>query len=73
MLITSFYCCLLEEEESSGTTATVCLLRNSVELVVAHVGDSRAILCRDGKAQRLTIDHTGELKSEKVSFQFGFF
>lgn len=65
-----------EEEENSGTTATVCLLRNSVELVVGHVGDSRAILCRNGKAQRLTTDHTGDLKSEKgrlfLLFSFNF-
>nr|XP_033817468.1 protein phosphatase 1K, mitochondrial-like [Geotrypetes seraphini]XP_033817477.1 protein phosphatase 1K, mitochondrial-like [Geotrypetes seraphini]XP_033817487.1 protein phosphatase 1K, mitochondrial-like [Geotrypetes seraphini]XP_033817497.1 protein phosphatase 1K, mitochondrial-like [Geotrypetes seraphini]XP_033817504.1 protein phosphatase 1K, mitochondrial-like [Geotrypetes seraphini] len=50
---------------NSGTTATVGLLRDGIELVVASVGDSRAILCRKGKAQKLTIDHTPERKDEK--------
>ncbi|RUS91153.1 hypothetical protein EGW08_001066 [Elysia chlorotica] len=45
------------ENIKTGTTATVCLLRNSTELVVGHVGDSLAVLCRDGKALRLTEDH----------------
>ncbi|NXR38615.1 PPM1K phosphatase, partial [Zosterops hypoxanthus] len=50
---------------SSGTTATVALLRDGIELVVASVGDSRALLCRKGKAMKLTIDHTPERKEEK--------
>ncbi|KAK7501384.1 hypothetical protein BaRGS_00007509 [Batillaria attramentaria] len=41
----------------TGTTATVCLIHDSSELVVAHVGDSRAVLCRKGGAVRLSIDH----------------
>uniref|UniRef100_T1IXQ3 protein-serine/threonine phosphatase n=1 Tax=Strigamia maritima TaxID=126957 RepID=T1IXQ3_STRMM len=49
----------------SGTTATVCLLQNSIELVVGHVGDSRAILCRNGEARKLTTDHSPLLKTEK--------
>lgn len=60
-----------KDASSSGTTATVCLLRNSVELVIGHVGDSRALLCRNGETKKLTTDHTGETKSEKVnSFSF---
>lgn len=51
---------------SSGTTATVCLLKDSTKLVVAHVGDSRALICRDGAAKKLTHDHTATLKTEKV-------
>jgi len=54
------------EDTSSGTTATVCLLRNSIELVVAHVGDSRALLCRNGVVNRLTNDHSANVKAEKV-------
>ncbi|KAG9347084.1 hypothetical protein JZ751_006011 [Albula glossodonta] len=50
---------------SSGTTATVALLRDGIELVVASVGDSRALLCRKGKAHKLTVDHTPERKDEK--------
>ncbi|NXH46055.1 PPM1K phosphatase, partial [Dicaeum eximium] len=51
--------------QSSGTTATVALLRDGIELVVASVGDSRALLCRKGKPVKLTTDHTPERKEEK--------
>ncbi|CAL1289921.1 unnamed protein product [Larinioides sclopetarius] len=54
-----------KDASQAGTTATVCLLRNSVELVIGHVGDSRALLCRNGETKRLTTDHTADLKSEK--------
>ncbi|XP_051983200.1 protein phosphatase 1K, mitochondrial-like [Xyrauchen texanus] len=50
---------------SAGTTATVALLRDGIELVVASVGDSRAMMCRKGKALKLTMDHTPERKDEK--------
>lgn len=53
---------------NSGTTATVALLRDGIELVVASVGDSRALLCRKGKAVKLTIDHTPERKEEKERY-----
>ncbi|MBN3288280.1 PPM1K phosphatase, partial [Polyodon spathula] len=49
----------------AGTTATVALLRDGIELVVASVGDSRAMLSRKGKASKLTVDHTPERKDEK--------
>ncbi|GIY89872.1 protein phosphatase 1K, mitochondrial [Caerostris extrusa] len=57
--------CPRKDASSSGTTATVCLLRNSIELVIGHVGDSRALLCRNGETKKLTTDHTADLKSEK--------
>ena len=53
------------EQSTAGTTATVCLLRNSIELVIGQVGDSRAILCRNGEAIRLTNDHSAHQTMEK--------
>ncbi|KAF7667578.1 hypothetical protein LDENG_00055480 [Lucifuga dentata] len=50
---------------NAGSTATVALLRDGIELVVGSVGDSRAMLCRKGKALKLTVDHTPERKDEK--------
>ncbi|XP_033480180.1 protein phosphatase Mn(2+)-dependent 1K [Epinephelus lanceolatus] len=50
---------------NAGTTSTVALLRDGIELVVGSVGDSRAMLCRKGKALKLTDDHTPERKDEK--------
>ena len=44
-------------KRSPGTTATIALIRDGYELAVAHVGDSRAYLCRGGEARRLTKDH----------------
>lgn len=40
-----------------GTTATAAVVLNS-ELYVGHVGDCRTYLVRDGRAQRLTTDHS---------------
>lgn len=59
---------------TAGTTATVALLRDGVELVVASVGDSRAMLCRRGRASKLTKDHTPDREDERQRIQrFGGF
>lgn len=39
-----------------GATAVVCLILGN-KLVCANVGDARAILCRNGKALDLSVDH----------------
>ena len=39
-----------------GSTAVVCLILGN-KLVCANVGDARAILCRNGKAIDLSVDH----------------
>ncbi|RXM95904.1 Protein phosphatase 1K, mitochondrial [Acipenser ruthenus] len=54
---------------SAGTTSTVALLRNKTELVVASVGDSPAVLCREGKAEPLTEDHSPRRKDERQRIQ----
>ncbi|PIC40783.1 hypothetical protein B9Z55_008413 [Caenorhabditis nigoni] len=45
--------------EDSGTTACVVLVGND-KVIVANAGDSRAILCRAGKAIDLSVDHKPE-------------
>ena len=44
-------------QRGMGTTAVVCVVRDR-HVIVAHVGDSRAYLLRDGRMQQLTADHT---------------
>ncbi len=50
------------ERAGMGTTLTAALL-DDAHLAIAHVGDSRAYMFRDGTLQRLTKDHSlvGEL------------
>jgi len=45
------------EWKDMGTTATVAAITDDNRLFLAHAGDSRAYLMRDGKLQQLTIDH----------------
>ena len=48
----------------SGTTASVCLLHRGIKLVVAHVGDSQVLVCRDGQVICLTLPHRPEGKEK---------
>jgi protein phosphatase 1L len=48
-----------------GSTAVTAILINNKRLLVANVGDSRAVLSQDGVAQQLSIDHEPGAPSEK--------
>ncbi|XP_059057041.1 uncharacterized protein LOC131850720 isoform X2 [Achroia grisella] len=48
-----------EPGNDSGCTAVVALLKGT-ELYVANAGDSRCIVCREGKAIDMSIDHKPE-------------
>jgi len=49
---------------SDGTTAVVALIQDTL-LTVAHVGDSRGVLCRGGVAIEVTEDHKPEIDKER--------
>lgn len=53
--------------KDSGCTAVICLLKNN-KLYVANAGDSRAVLCRDGKAVEMSEDHkpTSEIEYARI-------
>jgi protein phosphatase 1G len=51
--------------ENVGTTAVVVLLGDDGEFVCANAGDSRAVLCRSGRAIDLSTDHKPGMQSER--------
>ena len=59
------YNLLRSSEYASGTTATICILKDSRQLVIGHVGDSRAILCKNGESVSLTSDHNANSLLER--------
>ena len=52
---------------SSGSTAATCLVRNVGSkrvLFAANCGDTRAVLCENHRARRLTVDHKSSCPAE---------
>lgn len=47
-----------KERHGMGTTVVACLVVDARRVLIAHVGDSRAYLLRNGRLQPLTRDHT---------------
>src|SRR6188768_281010 len=50
---------VFEHPELTGMGTTVsAILRSGNEIAIAHIGDSRIYLLRDGKLTQITADHT---------------
>ncbi|KAH7306398.1 hypothetical protein KP509_22G009300 [Ceratopteris richardii] len=61
---------LLARGVHGGATAVTAMLMNAGgRLVVANVGDARAVLCKDGTAVQLSVDHTPEIPVERANVE----
>ncbi|MEM9490345.1 MAG: Stp1/IreP family PP2C-type Ser/Thr phosphatase, partial [Myxococcota bacterium] len=59
------------DRHGMGTTVVACAIDDDHRAIIAHVGDSRAYLWRDGRLQLITRDHTvvADLLSKKIITQ----
>ncbi|KAH7433599.1 hypothetical protein KP509_07G076700 [Ceratopteris richardii] len=55
-----------------GSTAVTAILMKGGKLLVANVGDLRAVLCRDGHAIQLSVDHEPKEEREAIERKGGF-
>nr|GEX60774.1 probable protein phosphatase 2C 39 [Tanacetum cinerariifolium] len=55
-----------------GSTAVTAILINCKKLVVANVGDSRAVICKNGLAKQLSIDHEPSKERKVIEDRGGF-
>ncbi|KAK2968427.1 hypothetical protein RJ640_004433 [Escallonia rubra] len=55
-----------------GSTAVTAILINCQKLVVANVGDSRAVICKNGVAKQLSIDHEPSKERSVIENRGGF-
>ena len=61
-------CFTFQPGNDSGCTAVVALIRGT-KLFVANAGDSRCIVCRDGKAIEMSADHKPEDQPEMARIE----
>lgn len=55
-----------------GSTAVTAILINCHKLVVANVGDSRAVICKNGVAKQLSVDHEPSKERKIIENKGGF-
>ncbi|GMY10152.1 probable protein phosphatase 2C 58 [Fagus crenata] len=55
-----------------GSTAVTGILINGEKLVLANVGDSRAVLCKNGVAKQLSVDHEPSKEKRMIESRGGF-
>lgn len=57
---------------SGGSTAVTAIVVDGKQLMVANVGDSRAVLCRNGLAHQLSVDHEPSMEQRSIEDMGGF-
>lgn len=57
-----------ERPRRGGSTAVTVILLNGETLVVANVGDSHAVVCEDGRARQLSVDHERDAIESRGGF-----
>ncbi|XP_076896942.1 putative protein phosphatase 2C 39 [Bidens hawaiensis] len=60
------------KKRKGGSTAVTAILVNCEKLVVANVGDSRAVICQDGVAKQLSVDHEPNKERKVIEEKGGF-
>ncbi|XP_004488738.1 probable protein phosphatase 2C 39 [Cicer arietinum] len=55
-----------------GSTAVTAILINGQKLIVANIGDSRAVLSKKGVAKQLSVDHEPITEHEDIKNRGGF-
>jgi len=55
-----------------GSTAVTAILVDGNKLFVANIGDSRAVLCQNGNAIQLTVDHEPSMERQTIEKKGGF-
>lgn len=55
-----------------GSTAVTAILLNGQTLFVANVGDSRAVISRNGEAKQLSVDHDPGTEKTEIENRGGF-
>ncbi|XP_050247610.1 probable protein phosphatase 2C 39 isoform X1 [Quercus robur] len=55
-----------------GSTAVTAILIDCKKLVVANVGDSRAVICKNGAAKQLSVDHEPSVERGSIEQRGGF-
>ncbi|KAJ4975687.1 hypothetical protein NE237_000793 [Protea cynaroides] len=55
-----------------GSTAVTAILINGQVLFIANVGDSRAVICKNGKAIQLSVDHEPSKEKNSIENKGGF-
>ncbi|KAK4286136.1 hypothetical protein QN277_002735 [Acacia crassicarpa] len=55
-----------------GSTAVTAILINGRTLVVGNVGDSRAVICKNGESEQLSVDHEPSKEKRLIESRGGF-